>query len=428
MLTTWSRHLRSLLPALLAVALAGAGCGGAVPPEAGGGPEETGGGEGNGADAGPDADAGPAGGGNDGGANGGSDGGSDGGATGSATAPANALPGEVLARSDNPVTVSGGGSVLFRFEAPPDAHVALRLEFPASTRGVKLSALRWDGARAVPLGLTDAGPGLRLLAVFEPGGPRTHWARVDATVDALAGARLLVTSTPFADGLACKADCARLLQLPLPRGAGSGSGSGDGYSLSGAIFRYQFGRRDLLQLLRSAGRRVVAQGRRPFQVADLSQWDGQTPGTDVGAPRHASHQRGKDVDLALYGADEQAVFRSFCTVRSVDGGRECTPGTRSPLFEALYNARLLAAFYAGGRVTMDFLDRELIAAVRPAAQTAAQDGSVEPALLPLYSDGSHLQHWPNHDNHVHVRVSEAAYLLNADGSFAPVPEEPFEAP
>lgn len=416
MLTTWSLLWR-LVPCLAALAVA---CGGAAKPAGAGGPEETGGGEGGGADAGS----------TDGGSH--ADAGSiDAGSAdgGSATAPANAAPGEVSASADNAVSVAGGKSLYLRFEAGADEHIALRLECDPAARGARLAALRWDGQRAVVLGLTDAGSGLRLLAVHEPGGLRTHWARVDASVDSLTGARLRVVRTPFADAAGCKADCDRLLQLPLPRDPAL-----DGYSLAGAIYRYQFGRRDLLQYLRAAARRMASQGRRPFQVADLSQWDGLTPGTDVGAPRHASHQRGKDVDVALYGTDEgtaeEAVFRSYCVVRAADGGRECTPGTRSGLFEPLYTARLLGAFYASGRVTMDFLDRELIAAVRPAASSAVADGTVAPALLPLYSDGTHLQHWPNHDNHVHVRVSEASYTLRADGSLAPVPlpEGPFEAP
>ena len=36
-------------------------------------------------------------------------------------------------------------------------------------------------------------------------------------------------------------------------------------------------------------------------------------------------------------------------------------------------------------------------------------GLLPAGVLPLYSDGRHLQHWPNHDNHIHVRVSEDPY-------------------
>jgi hypothetical protein len=69
---------------------------------------------------------------------------------------------------------------------------------------------------------------------------------------------------------------------------------------------------------------------------------------------------------------------------------------------------------------MCFLDRALIAVTRSALDQALREGLVDGALRGLYGDGVHLQHWPNHDNHIHLRVSEAA-----PGA---VVFEPFEAP
>ncbi|MBS2023369.1 MAG: penicillin-insensitive murein endopeptidase, partial [Deltaproteobacteria bacterium] len=364
MLTRWSFRLTALLALLCALACSGP----VVAPEAPGGHDAGPAGAdagahvdaGSNADAGADADGGTAAdaGDADAGADAGSaadagssdagstdagttDAGSTDAGTISGTAPAGAIAGEVLAAADNAVAVSGGKSTAFRFEAAPDEHVALRLDFTSSERGVKLTVLRWDGEAAVQIGYTDGGAGLRVLAVHDESGPRTFWARVDATVDSITGAALHLARTPFADAPKCTSDCARLMQLPLPIAPAT-----DGYDTSAAIMRYQFGRRDLLMFLREAGRRMVSEGRQPFAVEDLSQWDGQTPGTDVGSPRHASHQRGKDVDVALYGTDEKALFRSYCTTHTVTGGRECIAGTRSALFEALYDARLIGAFYA----------------------------------------------------------------------------------
>jgi hypothetical protein len=73
-------------------------------------------------------------------------------------------------------------------------------------------------------------------------------------------------------------------------------------------------------------------------------------------------------------------------------------------------------------VTMSFLDRELIPAVREAAADLSSEGAMEAAFVPLYGDGKHIQHWPNHDNHIHVRVSEEPYDAKIHW------EEPFEAP
>ena len=322
----------------------------------------------------------------------------------SGTAPTRAVAGEVAAGATNPVAVPAGGVGIWRVETTAGEHVAFRLDFPSATTGVVMAVVRWDGAAPVDLGKTDAGAGLRVLAVLDQGGPRTFWVRIEARAGALSGT-LKVTRTPFTEGVRCATDCDRLLQLPLPNDARV-----DGYDISGAIYRYQFGRRDLVMFLREAGRRMIAAGQVPFLPEDLSQWDGLTPGTDVGATRHASHQRGKDVDVSLYGSDGGSAWRSFCTTTSVDGGRACVNGTAKGL-DARATARELAGFYEGGIVTMMFLDQELIELVRPAAAPLAKDGVIATSLVPLYSDGTHLQHWPNHDNHVHVRVSEAAKLV-----------------
>jgi len=329
-------------------------------------------------------------------------------------APAGTIPGELRAEAENAVSLGIGGSAVYRFESEPTEHVGLRLTYDAAVKGVTLQVKRWDGAAPADIGITDAGAGIRVLAARDGSGTRTFWARIDSKTAALPAAKLTVVRTPFTDGIKCDADCALLLQLPLPNDPKK-----DGYSTVTAIFRYQFGRRDLVMFLRDAARRLAAGGLQPFSVADLSQWDGLTPGTDVGAPRHVSHQRGKDVDLALYGDDGRAVFRSFCTTQSTSDGRICLTGTRQGL-DAYSTARLIGNLYDSGRVTMDFLDQELINAVKPAASAAANDGLVTAASLPLFSDGKHLQHWPNHDNHVHVRVSESTGTTLVD--------EPFEAP
>lgn len=329
-------------------------------------------------------------------------------------APAGAVPGElVLADGPTAVALDAKQTLTYRLESEPGQHVAFALTFPTTVTGVVMTVRRWDGAKPVALVATDAGAGLRVLAAIDEEGPRTFWVDVTAGASALAGT-LTTTRTPFVEGIHCQSDCARLLQLPPPDDAR------DGYRLDGATLRYEFGRRDLVMYLRYAGRARAAEGKEPFLVGDLSQWDGQTPGTDVGAPRHLSHQRGKDVDITLYGSDGHAGWRNFCTTQAVSGGTECVPGTRHD-FSGVESAREIAHFYESGRVTMCFLDRELIAVTAPGAATASAAGQIDPALVPLFSDGTHLQHWPNHENHVHIRVSETA-----TGKI--LEPEPFEAP
>jgi murein endopeptidase len=323
----------------------------------------------------------------------------DSGAGPSGVAPMGAVSSEIAARDGrNPVPGVAGGEVVFRVDARPSEHVQFFLRFTAPAGSVVMQVDRWNGSRPVELGRTDAGPGLRVLAVFDPSGPRTFWARVRSTT-ALAGATLEVLRTPFADGTSCSSDCARLMQLPLPNDR-----SRDGYAMdSTVVYRYQFGRRDLLMFIRAAGQEMGRRGHAPVLIEDLSQWDGLTPGTDTGSLRHASHQRGKDVDISLYGVDRQTIWRSFCTIQRSSSGRECVAGTARD-FDGALNALYFSRYFATNRVTVSFLDRELIALVVPAARMAV----FAPSVLAQFTDGVHVQHWPNHDNHIHIRVSESA--------------------
>jgi len=332
-------------------------------------------------------------------------------------APPGIYPDEAaLADGDTAVDVAANATATFRIDAEPDQHVGVHLTF-ASQPGVVMAVERWDGAAPSPIGQTDAGNGRRVLAVRDAEARRTYWVRVTAGPAPLAGT-LAVTRTAFEDGAACASDCARLLQLPLPNDPAH-----DGYATDGStVFRYWFGRRDLVMFVRAAGRTQATAGREPFVPQDLSQWDGATPGTDVGAPRHASHQRGKDVDLSVYGTDGLAPWRSYCTTTTISGGRECVAGSARG-FDGQATAIAVSALFATGRVTMSFLDRELIDQLVPGAEAAAAGGTLAPALVPLYGDGQHVQHWPNHDNHIHIRVSEATAARPAPGAVAP-----FEAP
>ncbi len=351
-----------------------------------------------------------------------------GGAPSDGIAPADTVPGASLAQDgNNAVALGAGENAIYRVDVGAGEHVGFLLDFSPTGADVVMYVDRYDGSMPDELGLTDAGPGVRALAVFEPSGaPRTHWVRVEAQ-EALSG-DLVVTRTPFADAATCSGDCDRLMQMPLPIDPAI-----DGYDWNpSTVMRYWFGRRDLIMAVRHAGQVMSQQGFVPFFPEDFSQWNGETPGIDVGSPRHASHQRGKDVDISLYGEDGQAFWRSFCSIKtdsqpsSVDGdgtGRECIDGTVSG-YDGQTNARFFAPIFATGRVTHSFLDEELIEQTIPGAAAAATAGQIDGSLVPLYSDGKHLQHWPNHDNHIHVRMSEAPYgtngsLIVSDDDFLP---------
>src|SRR5262249_1988273 len=183
-------------------------------------------------------------------------------------APPSVLAGEIaLADGANGIQLTGGGISVYRVDVEPDQHAAVSLWF-ADTAGVTLTAERWDGHTALTLAATNAGAGKRFLTVLDPGGRRTYWFRAYSPVDL--AATLHLERTPFADGARCTSDCARLLQMPLPNDPRV-----DGYDTDGGtIFRYWFGRRDLVMFVRHAARERAVAGKSPFFPYDFSQWDG----------------------------------------------------------------------------------------------------------------------------------------------------------
>jgi hypothetical protein len=322
-------------------------------------------------------------------------------------APHAFVPEAEPAQAENTVELGAAESAWYRVDVAAGEHVGLFLRFAPGDADVSMHVERYDAGAKHELGYTDGGRGIRTLALFEgTRGARTYFVRLDAT-DPLTGT-LEVVRTPFEDGLECTSDCDRLLQLPLRVDAE------DGYTWNSyLVMRYQFGRRDLLMIVRSAARALAAAGYAPIVLADFSQWDGATPGTDTGSLRHASHQRGKDVDISLYGEDGMSAFRSYCEIRydsdpSGGSGRECVPGTVTN-YDGRANAVFFGRMFANGRVTISFLDRELIPPTTAGSLDAIAGGELGEELTGELSSDGILSHWPNHDNHIHVRVSEDPY-------------------
>ena len=335
----------------------------------------------------------------------GADAGSDAGSVGSSSAastavgiaPEDAIPGaEPALDGTQTLAITAGIDRYFRVDARPGEHVTAVVRVDPSAWFTTLAALRWDGSRVAQLWETQAYiPGIAPLSVLDPEQPRTFWFRVRSAWNATA--TLHITRRSFTDGPSCSSGCADLLQLPVPNDPAV-----DGYVFDPveSIPRYLYGRRDVLMFIRHAGREMRGRGHGPFVTSDLSQWDGDTPGVDVGSPRHASHQRGKDIDLTLYGTDGTAPWRSYCTTTS--DARACVGGTVTG-FDGYANADLLASLYSSGRVTRVFLDDELIRHVRAGVEA---DGRISASVRPYFYDGVHLQHWPHHHDHIHVRFAE----------------------
>ena len=131
----------------------------------------------------------------------------------------------------------------------------------------------------------------------------------------------------------------------------------------------------------------------------------------------------ESVALNLSGAFRLTTRCREALAVSTADGRECVAGSERD-FDGTANAIFFGDFLATGRVTMSFLDVELHPPLFSGAEAATAAGLVEGTVLPLFSDGVHVQHWPNHDNHIHIRVSE----VEGSAFFADLEPVAFEPP
>lgn len=180
----------------------------------------------------------------------------------------------------------------------------------------------------------------------------------------------------------------------------------DGYVLQ-TPNRYAFLRVDVALVLREA-LRVTRRRLRgdPIALGDASQWDGNRPASDRGAPRHISHVGGRDVDIALPASDgTQSLVRDRCRgVLLAEDRYGCAPGTVKGL-DAMRLALLLGAMcdLAPGEIVKVFLDdvyRKEVVAIAPAL--VEKRWLKEEAAVALSEDGV-LVASPWHTDHVHVR-------------------------
>lgn len=310
-------------------------------------------------------------------------------------APEGALEGERLVESGAHRLALGEGERWgppLRVDGDGGEHISFRLEFEPQRAAVEMELLWWGGGEARSLGMTDWAPGFRVLSALDPEVPRTFWVRARGPI---AAGQVTIERTPIAAGPRCEDDCDRLLQLPLPLDPAL-----VGYDIAeGSVFAYQYGRRDLLMPLLTAGRRLTAAGHAPFEVKRLSRWDGEQP------PSHRSHEGGVDVDLSLYRSNGEAAWYPLC----INAGRSCRPGTCRELgAEPL--ALLIATFFdsdlfeRGGAAGV-LVDREYHRSLRAAADELYERGEISDQAQQMFRrDQRLLRHVEPHHHHLHIRV------------------------
>jgi hypothetical protein len=191
-----------------------------------------------------------------------------------------------------------------------------------------------------------------------------------------------------------------LVGLPVPRSRD------DGYLLQ-SPGRYQFVRVDVARALMAAFRQTRVRFRRdPIAIADVSQWDGVRPATDLGHPRHISHEGGRDVDIALPADDgEPSTVRVHCTGVLVEADvYGCAPGTAKGV-DALRLAYLLGLLIDGapGRVEKIFIDEQYMRELRKAAVELRERRWIKDDGFAGLSEDGLVRVSPWHTDHVHVR-------------------------
>lgn len=193
-----------------------------------------------------------------------------------------------------------------------------------------------------------------------------------------------------------------LVAMPIP------ATRDEGYVLESAG-RYVFVRTDVLAALREAFRVVRKRYRRdPIALGDASQWDGRRPASDLGAPRHISHEGGRDIDIGLPASDgEPSTVRAHCAGVLTEKDRQaCAPGTIKGL-DAERLALLLGVLVDLGAPPVEkvFLDDVYIREVQRALRTLRERKWISKGALETLGEDGLLRASPWHADHVHVRFA-----------------------
>lgn len=182
-----------------------------------------------------------------------------------------------------------------------------------------------------------------------------------------------------------------------------------GYAIASPA-RYVFARIDVVRSLLAVFEKTrkslgVAD---PIALSDASQWNGKRPKSDIGQPRHISHEGGVDIDIALPANDSiPSSIRDHCRgVRLETDRYGCSPGTAKGVdFDRLGFLIGTLADESPGRITKVFMDDVYRREVIRVGQSLRDRGLIkEPGLVALGEDGVIVAS-PWHTDHFHVRFS-----------------------
>ena len=325
---------------------------------------------------------------------------------GAAAIPVVGLAGGLVLSTEKPSLSLAPGRSIFDIVAPPDAYVSVAV----------------TGPREALLGMTFVGDGARVLRANAPldedgllprvvslqtGAAREPLSAVVDVVDAVTVTMAWATESddrePTPKGLKDGTEVARpLVGFPAP------ASEKLGYALA-VPGRYLFARLDVVKALTTAFEKTRKRFKSdPIYVGDASQWDGRRPKTDLGEPRHISHDGGCDIDIGIPASDTfPSSLRDHCRGVRLEVDRYgCSPGTAKGVdFDRL--AYLLGTLVDDGpsRLVKVFLDdvyrREV---VRVVPRLFEKRFLKETARTALGEEGI-LVASPWHTDHVHIRFS-----------------------
>ncbi len=224
-------------------------------------------------------------------------------------------PGERLSLPlDRDRMALGPGRWVVLVSAPPRHYVSIGLTGPVDALD-QFAVVPPDAMRQLRAGAAKDDGRLPAFVSFESA---DHELSVPVVVDVTAPVELMRVATPTQhDG------DKPLVGLPYPLEERAG------YFLD-APTRYLFVRSDVAEALRAAFHqtRVRYKGN-AIGVGDTTQWNGVRPATDLGKPRHISHDGGVDIDIGLPSSDgSPSGLTRRCQGVLVDEDRlECAPGT-----------------------------------------------------------------------------------------------------
>ena len=178
--------------------------------------------------------------------------------------------------------------------------------------------------------------------------------------------------------------------------------------------RYHFVRADVARALRLAFKQTRSRyKRKAIGIGDASQWNGVRPATDIGKPRHISHQGGRDVDIGLPVTDKAGALTRRCNGVLVEKDvLECAPGTVRD-FDAERTAYLLGQLIDDeiSEVEAIFTDQAYIDEIQGVlAKLRARSRIGDDAFSALAEDGI-LRPAPWHVDHIHIRFGGADAVI-----------------